>query len=576
MSEPEVTQMLSGYRAALQLPWHQPAIACPFATTELGHPVTILVEERENLKMYDYGKYYIKLEPIDRSKSVSASSEDELFSIATQANEGKLTDVECIRLSGTVGLGRAAPMPLQAGEYADLHEMAFESRLSNQPGCVEFAQAIANGKFPNLKSLNAFGSFLTSRPLGKILDAFESAQLMELELKGSWIGDEGVKTIASAAESDKLMRLEFLSLGERIADKTQIVNLKPPPEDHDSKVTKKTPPPITDAGFNHLARCVLFQEALPWLETLDIAGTKIGCGSFANLVNARYGGRLAELTHLSVNETLLDREFFDWLLELVWDEFLPMRGKCFCINLGGQLEKPQLKKFVLSCVEKLRLLEQDGTFSTVHIKSAWFDQTIPEFRDQFRTLRQEGNEKSDSALYDLVMGESIPMLPEEEEECCWSDDHDDVTSTVPPNQSLEFELKYGGFYACRGVGSDSWVVLRIFDLTTTIYCHCAMYEEHFDSVPDLESVLKLLPSFFYMPIATEQLLFYSELILIGHATPTKRDLSGLAEFMEVLGASDQQRDENLQETIQLGQLPTKRVRLFLEDNVLKLEEIPSS
>ena len=127
---------------------------------------------------------------------------------------------------------------------------------------------------------------------------------------------------------------------------------------------------------------------------------------FDGLLRAMARGAVNDLTRLSVNDTLVDKESFEGLLQLVWDEKIPRRGEYLYINIGKQLDKPRLKRFILSCVEKFDLLAQDGVFSQLHVESAWFQKTIFEFRDEFRTLRRKGNDTSDNELYNLVLGRS--------------------------------------------------------------------------------------------------------------------------------------------------------------------------
>lgn len=108
------------------------------------------------------------------------------------------------------------------------------------------------------------------------------------------------------------------------------------------------------------------------------------------------------------------------------------------------------------------------------------------------------------------------------------------------------EIQWGGYYS--GNSEGEFIVFRLLDFTKDAH-QAQFFKERFNHLPTFEEIRKLQPYILHVPIATGNLLKYTELALIGHEKLNDQALEGYQEYLTQMEVSDSDINELIKKLI---------------------------
>jgi hypothetical protein len=136
---------------------------------------------------------------------------------------------------------------------------------------------------------------------------------------------------------------------------------------------------------------------------------------------------------------------------------------------------------------------------------------------------------------------------------------------------LDFDLAWGGYYACVSRNSAEVSIIRLLDFNRDAY-HASLFSERFDDIPEPGVVESLKPSIGHVPVDARGLLNLETMVLISRKPLTESDLYGYMFYLEEFEVPEAERDELAKSLMAFSSETPMALRLSISDDELQIEE----
>lgn len=137
--------------------------------------------------------------------------------------------------------------------------------------------------------------------------------------------------------------------------------------------------------------------------------------------------------------------------------------------------------------------------------------------------------------------------------------------------TLELDLVWGGYYACKEQESGKFTLFRLLDFNQESY-HYALFSEEFEELPTIEDIKNLKPFIGHIPHGTASLLLCDSLTLIHRKPLTQEDLDGYIYYLSEFNVSKDELDELIKDIIEFSYQMTLPIILYKSNGELQIEK----
>ena len=237
--------------------------------------------------------------------------------IAAAAEAGSLPNLQELHCSDNGVSSGLTSLAISSASLCRLRELWLDGNKIGAETLTAFCDQLTKDSFPLLEDIYLSNNCFGCRGLASLSSAFRRAllprSLLQLDLAGCGIGDEGLAAFASAlagcarsVPSDgPLAELEHLGLSRNVIGGTGLMSLA-------AAVARGALPAleqlelgsnhITDAGVHALACSLAGGQSLPRLEALLLYRNEIGDGGLEALTNAIDVGCVKSLCFLALDQ----------------------------------------------------------------------------------------------------------------------------------------------------------------------------------------------------------------------------------------------------------------------------------
>jgi len=139
------------------------------------------------------------------------------------------------------------------------------------------------------------------------------------------------------------------------------------------------------------------------------------------------------------------------------------------------------------------------------------------------------------------------------------------------SEYLDIDLAWGGFYACISAGESEVSIIRLLDFNRDAY-HTALFDETFEEIPRADTVEALSPFIGHVPMDAKGLINNETMVLISRKPLTLDCLEGYMYYLEEFEVPEDEREELMNSLIAFSKDDPLRLRLYLSNDELQIEE----
>jgi hypothetical protein len=134
--------------------------------------------------------------------------------------------------------------------------------------------------------------------------------------------------------------------------------------------------------------------------------------------------------------------------------------------------------------------------------------------------------------------------------------------------ALDIDIAWGGYYS--NLNEDGKIsIFRLLDFNSDAY-HATLFQETFDTMPDLNTVKELKPFVGHVPLDTRGLLHRTDVKLLGHEILSMDDLIGYKIYRESNGWSTEEIEELANKVLSYSKGAPLPIHLEMKDGSLEV------
>ena len=136
---------------------------------------------------------------------------------------------------------------------------------------------------------------------------------------------------------------------------------------------------------------------------------------------------------------------------------------------------------------------------------------------------------------------------------------------------LEFDLVWGGYYACKEQESGMFTIFRLLDFNYESY-HYALFNEEFKHLPTADDIKNLKPFIWHIPQATDSLLLCESLTLIDRKALSKDDLDGYIYYLSEFDVPKDEQKKLVKTLIEFSHQEPMPIKMYKTNGKLQIEK----